>query len=168
MNTTTLPHAHTDLGIFAIKELDRHDPLNEFEHFFKCPVEIILGLFGLCNAAVTFSSVGTGTWLVLAGLFVGKPLGIGLLTLFAEKVLGLQIPEGMGYKHIITLGCIAGIGFTVALFVSVAAFPGGGEVLDSVKMGALLSFGAAILSIVVAKLLGIKPIHPDAATTESA
>ena len=164
----TLPHAHTDLGIFAIKELDRHDPLNEFEHFFKCPVEIILGLFGLCNAAVTFSSVGTGTWLVLAGLFVGKPLGIGLLTLFAEKVLGLQIPEGMGYKHIITLGCIAGIGFTVALFVSVAAFPGGGEVLDSVKMGALLSFGAAILSIVVAKVLGIQPIHPDAATTESA
>ena len=56
----------------------------------------------------------------------------------------------------------------MALFVSVAAFPGGGEVLDSVKMGALLSFGAAILSIVVAKLLGIKPIHPDAATTESA
>ena len=42
----TLPHAHTDLGIFAIKELDRHDPLNEFEHFFKYPVEIVLGLFG--------------------------------------------------------------------------------------------------------------------------
>ena len=157
----TLPHAHTDLGIFAIKELDRHDPLNEFEHFFKYPVEIILGLFGLCNAAVAFSSVGTGTWLVLAGLLIGKPLGIGLLTLFAEKVLGLQIPEGMGYKHIITLGCVAGIGFTVALFVSVAAFPGGGEVLDSVKMGALLSFGAAILAIVVAKVLGIKPLRPD-------
>jgi NhaA family Na+:H+ antiporter len=158
----TLPHAHTDLGIFAIKELERHDPLNEFEHFFKYPVEIILGLFGLCNAAVAFSSVGTGTWLVLAGLLIGKPLGITLLTLIAEKVFGLQIPEGMGYKHVITLGCVAGIGFTVALFVSVAAFPGGGAVLDSVKMGALLSFGAAVLSFVVAKALGVKPTQPEA------
>jgi NhaA family Na+:H+ antiporter len=157
----TLPHAHTDLGLFAIKELDRHDPLNEFEHFFKYPVEIILGLFGLCNAAVAFSSVGTGTWLVLAGLLLGKPLGITLLTLIAEKVFGLQIPEGMGYKHVITLGCVAGIGFTVALFVSVAAFPEGGAALDSVKMGALLSFGAAVLSFVVAKALGVKPTTPE-------
>jgi NhaA family Na+:H+ antiporter len=124
-------------------------------------VEIILGLFGLCNAAVAFSSVGTGTWLVLAGLLLGKPLGITLLTLIAEKVFGLQIPEGMGYKHVITLGCVAGIGFTVALFVSVAAFPEGGAALDSVKMGALLSFGAAVLSFVVAKALGVKPTTPE-------
>ena len=105
--------------------------------------------------------VGEGTWLVLAGLLIGKPLGITLMTLVAQKVFKLEIPGGMGYRHVVTLGMVAGIGFTVALFVSTAAFPTINEVqspyLDSVKMGALGSFGAAILSIILAKMLGIKP-----------
>jgi NhaA family Na+:H+ antiporter len=153
-----LPHAHTDLGIFAKAELNRHDSLNEFEHFWKMPVEFVLFLFGLANAGVVMSSLGTGTWLVLAGLLIGKPVGITLLTLFAEKGLKLEKPAGMDYRHIVTLGMVAGIGFTVALFVSVAAFTVAGPIQDSVKMGALLSFAAAPLSIVIAKILGIRPL----------
>ena len=56
------------------------------------------------------------------------------------------------------LAMVAGIGFTVALFVSVAAFPTTGPVQDSVKMGALLSFGAAPLAIILGKVLGIRPL----------
>ena len=153
----TLPHAKTDLGIFATQELGRHDTLSEFEHFFKNPVEVLLGFFGLCNAGVAFSSVGTGTWLVLAGLIIGKPVGITLLTLLAERVFKLQIPAGMSYAHVVTLGCVAGIGFTVALFVSTAACPVPGPTLDAVKMGALGSFGAAVVAFAVAKVLGVKP-----------
>jgi Na+:H+ antiporter, NhaA family len=153
----TLPHAKSDLGIFAVKELGRHDTLSEFEHFFKNPTEVLLGFFGLCNAAVGFSNVGVGTWLVLAGLIIGKPVGITLLTMVAEKVFRLQIPAGMTYAHVVTLGCVAGIGFTVALFVSTAAFTEPGPTLDSVKMGALGSFGAAVVAFVVAKVLGVKP-----------
>ena len=152
-----LPHAHTDLGMFAKEEQNRKDTLNEFEHFWKTPVEFFLGLFGLANAGVVMSSLGTGTWLVLGGLLLGKPLGITAMTLFAEKVLKLQKPAGMDYRHVVTLGMIAGIGFTVALFVSVAAFTVPGSVQDSVKMGALLSFAAAPLAIVIAKLLRIRP-----------
>jgi len=152
-----LPHAHTDLGIFAQKELGRHDTLNEFEHWWKNPVELILGAFGLANAGVVMSSVDTGTYLVLAGLLVGKPIGITVFTWIAEQV-GLEKPAGMGYSHILTLGMIAGIGFTVALFVSTAAFREPGPIQDSVKMGALLSFGAAPLSFLLAKLLGVRPI----------
>ena len=152
-----LPHAHSDLGMFAHAELKRHDTLNEFEHFWKTPVEVILGLFGLINAGVVLSSLGTGTWLVVAGLLLGKPLGITSMTLLAEKVFGLEKPAGMGYRHVVTLGMVAGIGFTVALFVSVAAFTVPGPVQDSVKMGALLSFGAAPLAIVIGKLFGIQP-----------
>jgi NhaA family Na+:H+ antiporter len=151
------PHAHTDLGIFAREELGRHDTLNEFEHWWKNPVELILGLFGLANAGVVFNSMGAGTWLVLAGLLAGKPLGITLFTWFAEKGLKLEIPAGMGYRHIVTLGAVAGIGFTVALFVSTAAFPTPGPVQDSVKMGALLSFGAAGFAFGMARLLGVRP-----------
>jgi NhaA family Na+:H+ antiporter len=151
-----LPHAHTDLGIFAENELGRKDTLNEFEHWWKNPVELILGLFGLANAGVVLSSMGTGTWLVLAGLLIGKPLGVTLFTLIAEKIFGLERPAGMSYGHVVTLGMISGIGFTVALFVSTAAFDTG-NVLDSVKKGALLSFGAAPLSFAIAAMFGIWP-----------
>ncbi|MEM9366476.1 MAG: Na+/H+ antiporter NhaA [Planctomycetota bacterium] len=154
----TLPHAHTDLGLFAREELQRDDTLNAFEHFWKTPVEFFLGLFGLANAGVVMSSVGTGTWLVLGGLLIGKPLGITLMTLLAEKGFGLEKPASMTYRHVATLGMIAGIGFTVALFVSVAAFTTPGAVQDSVKMGALLSFGAAPLAFAMAKVLGIKAV----------
>lgn len=153
-----LPHAHTDLGIFAKEELKRHDTLSEFEHAWKLPVECFLGLFGLANAGVVLSSVGTGTWLVLGGLMLGKPLGITALTLFAEKALHLEKPAGMDYRHIVTLGMVSAIGFTVALFVSVAAFTVPGAIQDSVKMGALLSFLAAPVAIIVGKAMMIKPV----------
>ena len=60
----------------------------------------------------------------------------------------------------------AGIGFTVALFVTTAAFTPGEvdpAVIDAVKMGALASFGSAILTIVLAKVLGVKKYKPGAA-----
>lgn len=157
-----MPHAHTDLGLFAREELNRHDTLNEFEHWWKNPVEIILGLFGLANAGVVVSNVEVGTYLVLFGLLVGKPVGITLMTMFAQFGLGLQIPAGMSYRHIVTLGMVAAIGFTVALFMSTAAFPAG-PLQDSVKMGALLSLGAAVIAPIMGRLLGIRPhvVHSD-------
>lgn len=157
------PHAHTDLGIFAQKELNRKDTLSEFEEWWKNPVELILGLFGLTNAGVAFGNMGAPTVLIMGGLLIGKPLGITLFTWMAEKWFRLQIPSGMNYRHIVTLGAVAGIGFTVALFVSDAAFPSGqfsNELRDSVKMGALASFLAAVVGFACAKLLGVKKLAP--------
>ncbi len=154
----TLPHAKTDLGLFAPQEAERTDTLNAFEHWWKNPVELILGLFGLVNAGVVFSNIGTGTWLVLAGLLIGKPLGITIFTWMGVKLFKLQMPQGMGYRHIVSLGMVAGIGFTVALFVSTAAFHQPGPIQDSIKMGALGSFLAAFMAIGIAKLLKIHPV----------
>jgi NhaA family Na+:H+ antiporter len=123
-------------------------------------VEIILGLFGLANAGVMFGNVGAATALVLVGLLVGKPVGITLFTWMAARVFRLEIPGGMSYRHVFTLGTVAGIGFTVALFVSDAAFPAaqfGSEVRDAVKMGALASFLAAPLALLVAWVLRVRP-----------
>ena len=153
----TLPHAQTDLGLFAREELGRHDTLNEFEHWWKNPVEIFLGLFGLANAGVVLSSAGTGTWLVLGGLLIGKPVGITLFTWLGMKTLKLELPTGMGLRHLLTVGMVAGIGFTVALFVATAAFKPGTPELDPVKMGALGSFAAAFLAIIGARAMGIGP-----------
>lgn len=152
----TFPHEQTDLGLFARTELGRDDTLNEFENWWSHPVELILGLFGLVNAGVALSSVGTGTWLVLVGLLVGKPLGITLLTWGGEKLLGFEKPRGMDYRHILCVGMVAGIGFTVALFVTTAAFSQPGPVQEAAKMGALASFAAAFLAFPTARLLGIE------------
>lgn len=158
-----MPHAHTDLGIFVREELGRHDTLNAFEHWWKNPVELILGLFGLVNAGVVFSNVGLATGTVLTGLVIGKPLGITLFTWLGQKVFRLQVPGGMGYREILVVGTVAGIGFTVALFVSSAAFEKPGvprEFLDAAKMGALASFFVAVIAFVLARALGVRRYDP--------
>ncbi len=63
----------------------------------------------------------------------------------------------MTIKDALVLGCIASLGFTVALFVSTAAFPVPGPIQDSVKMGALVSFLAPVSAFAMAMLLGIRP-----------
>jgi len=150
-----IPHADRAFGIFAEAETHLHDLLNQMEHALKYPVEIILGLFGLLNAGVVFESIGPATWLVLAGLLIGKPLGIFLFGWFAARVLHLGLPEGMRIVDLIVIGCVAAIGFTVSLFVASVAFDGG-SVQDAAKMGALFSFAAAIISFTVGKLLRVE------------
>ena len=156
-----LPHAYTDLGIFARTELKRTDTLNAFEHWWKNPVEIILGLFGLTNAGVVLGNTGNATIIVLLGLLVGKPLGITLFTWISQRFFKLEMPAGMSYRHVVVLGTVAGVGFTVALFMADAAYPMASfseELRDAVKMGALLSFFAGVVAFVIARAVGIRPL----------
>ena len=92
------------------------------------------------------------------GLFIGKPFGIFIFGWIAAKPLNFGMPEGMTYADIFVLGMVAGIGFTVSLFVASVAFDPG-AVQDAAKMGALLSFAAAIISIILGVLFKIKKIH---------
>lgn len=151
----TIPHADRAFGLFSAAEEHLHDLLNTMEHALKYPVEIILGLFGLMNAGVAFSAMGDATWLVLAGLLIGKPLGIFLFGWLAAKPLGLGLPQGMRMIDLVVIGCVAAIGFTVSLFVASVAFETG-PVQDAAKMGALFSFGAAAISIIVGKLTRVQ------------
>lgn len=151
----TIPHADRAFGIFSAAETHLHDLLNEIEHALKYPVEIILGLFGLMNAGVEFSSMGPATWLVLAGLLIGKPVGIFLFGWVAARPLGLGIPAGMRIVDLVVIGFVAAIGFTVSLFVAAVAFDSG-PVQDAAKMGALFSFAAAVISIAVGKLTRVQ------------
>ncbi|MCB9554530.1 MAG: Na+/H+ antiporter NhaA [Deltaproteobacteria bacterium] len=146
-----LPHEHADLGFWEQGESDGQDTLNQMEHWWKRPVELILGLFGFANAGVVFSAVGMGTYLVFFALLFGKPIGIVTMTKIGQ-LFGLQLPEGMGNRHLVVVGFAAGIGFTVALFVSVVAFPSG-TLQDSVKMGALASFLVAPVTLILGKIL---------------
>ncbi len=143
-----IPHAERAYGIFSAAETHLKDLLNDMEHRLKHPVEVILFFFGLFNAGVQFSAIGEATWLVLAGLLIGKPVGIFIMGWIGARPLGFGLPEGMRSSDLFVLGCVAAIGFTVALFVASVAFPAG-DVQDAAKMGALFSFGAAGVSLVV-------------------
>ncbi|WP_137699728.1 Na+/H+ antiporter NhaA [Marimonas lutisalis] len=150
-----IPHADRAFGIFSEAEQYLTDLLNVMEHALKHPVEIVLFFFGLCNAGVEFSSIGDATWLVLAGLIIGKPVGILIFGWVAAVPLRLGIPEGMRIIDLVVIGFVAAIGFTVALFVASVAFDAG-PVQDAAKMGALFSFGAAILSIIAGKVFRVE------------
>jgi NhaA family Na+:H+ antiporter len=154
-----MPHASTDPGLFANQEEDALDTLNQFRHWWRNPVELTLGLFGFVNAGVPFTSIGVGTWLVFISLTVGKPLGITLFSLLG-RAFNLSLPDGMRWADVIVLGCAAGIGFTVALFVSTVAFPSG-PTLDMAKMGALFSFGSMIVAVIAGKLLRVQPVRGE-------
>ncbi|MEN9061448.1 Na+/H+ antiporter NhaA [Ponticoccus litoralis] len=150
-----IPHADRAFGIFAAAEEHLTDLLNHIEHGLKYPVEVVLFFFGLLNAGVQFSSMGAATWLVLAGLLIGKPIGIFLFGWIAAVPLKLGMPQGMRLIDLVVIGFVAAIGFTVSLFVASVAF-GPGEVQDAAKMGALLSFFAAVAAIAAGKITRVE------------
>ena len=148
-----LPHARRDPTLSVDAAHPLHDPLTEFEHWWKLPVEIILFFFALTNAGVPVGTVGIVTWIVLVALVAGKPAGIAAATWLAE-LAGLQRPAGLLWSELWIVGVTAGIGFTVALFFTTAAFSPG-MTLDQAKLGALLSVSAGAIAIGAAKLLKV-------------
>lgn len=150
-----IPHADRAFGIFSAAETHLTDLLNQIEHALKHPVEIILFFFGLMNAGVEFSAIAAPTWLVLAGLLIGKPIGILFFGWLAAGPLRLGLPAGMRTIDLFVIGCVAAIGFTVSLFIASVAFDSG-PVQDAAKMGALFSFAAALISILAGRMTRVE------------
>jgi NhaA family Na+:H+ antiporter len=148
-----MPHGPSDLGLFEPQEGLRRDTLNRFEHWWAIPVQFILLLFGFANAGVAFEQIGAGTYYVLAGLLVGKPLGI-LAFAGAARLAGARLAPGLRLTDLVVIGVVASIGFTVSLFFATAAFPEG-QALAETKMGALFSFVAAPLAVGLARVLRV-------------
>ncbi|NHM05474.1 Na+/H+ antiporter NhaA [Flavobacterium celericrescens] len=101
----------------------------KLEQFLHKPVAFfILPLFALCNTAIVIGS----DWLhnfskeyslgIIFGLVIGKPLGIVLFTFLMVKLRITQLPEDLNWKKIIGVGFLAGIGFTMSIFITLLAF----------------------------------------------
>jgi NhaA family Na+:H+ antiporter len=110
---------------------------------------LVIPLFALANAGVLLSvdvladaASSPVTLGIVLGLVVGKILGItGATWLSVRTGLG-RLPEGAGWAHLTGVAAVAGIGFTVSLFISELAFPVG-EVQDLAKVGI---FAASVLA----------------------
>jgi NhaA family Na+:H+ antiporter len=89
----------------------------------------VMPLFALANAGIDFSGISfaseTTAPLLLgigAGLVVGKPLGIVLVTAFLVQMRWCSLPPEVNLKGVLVIGCLAGIGFTMAIFICSLAF----------------------------------------------
>lgn len=103
--------------------------ISKLEHTLHDPVTfIILPLFALANTAIAlpddysiiFSSVVHHG--ILMGLVLGKPVGIFLFSLLAVRLGLAELPAGMNGRQLAGMGMIAGIGFTISIFMSTLAF----------------------------------------------
>jgi NhaA family Na+:H+ antiporter len=119
---------------------------------------LIVPLFALANAGVDLSgraltdaatsSLALG---ILVGLVLGKPLGIGLATAIAVRSGLGPMPAGAGWRELIGVGAVAGVGFTISLLITDLAFAGS-PLLEAAKAGILAAsvlagiVGAVILS----------------------
>lgn len=114
---------------------------------------VVVPLFALANAGIELSGSAVSgaassrvTWGIILGLVVGKTVGVSLFTYFAVRFDLANLPAGVTMRHVIGGGAVAGIGFTVALFIARLAFVDAeGEPLPFLE--------EAIMGVLVASLI---------------
>lgn len=115
-------------------------PAHRLEHKLHPYVAFfIMPVFALANAGVALGGVSGGvingvTLGIISGLFIGKVLGVGLFSMAAVKLGFGVLPTGSSIRQIIGAGFLAGIGFTMSLFIGSLAF-NSQELIDFAKIG---------------------------------
>ncbi len=130
------------------------------QHFLHKPVAfIIVPIFALANTALYIapgwmqqlqSSEGLG---IIAGLVAGKPIGIVLFSAVAIGIGICTLPTGLSWKHIIGSGMLAGIGFTMSIFVALLAFTDEGAIATAKISIIAASVIAACLGLLCLKII---------------
>lgn len=128
----------------------------KLQHFLHKPVSfIILPIFALANTGIVIEAgwaddlLSNGSLGIFFGLLAGKPLGILLFSLLAV-LLGLaSLPAGVKWKHIGAVGLLAGIGFTMAIFITLLAFDDQTHITNAKIAILLASLVAAVSGLLI-------------------
>lgn len=145
--------------ILSIEEQleDIEPPLNRFVHLWHGWVAYgIVPLFALANSGISLEGMSLADLAkplpmgIMAGLFLGKQVGIFLFTWVAVKIRVAPMPGDAPASQLHGVAVVGGIGFTVAIFVATLAFPGQAQLLAEAKLGILLG---SLASAVVGYLL---------------
>jgi NhaA family Na+:H+ antiporter len=131
-------------------------PILRLEHaLHKFSAFVVMPLFAFANAGVKLTLPIRGAEIavgVLVGLVVGKPLGIMAAALLTVKSGIAKLPHGVGWTSLLGYAWLAGIGFTMSLFIAMLAFAETAS-LDAAKLGILAgSLAAAIAGAVVLRI----------------
>ncbi|WNO53746.1 Na+/H+ antiporter NhaA [Stakelama saccharophila] len=123
---------------------DAASPLHRLEHGLEYWVAfLIVPLFGFANAGVSFQGMSPGILLntlplaIALGLFIGKQVGIFGIIFLAFHTKFAKTPGGSTWTQVYGVSLLAGIGFTMSLFIGGLAFPGNELLVDEVKIGVL-------------------------------
>jgi Na+:H+ antiporter, NhaA family len=138
------------------------------QHFLHWPVAfIILPIFALANTAITFPS----DWMqhlsadnslgVFVGLLIGKPLGVFLMSFLAVSIGWCSLPQGLGWKHILGAGLLAGIGFTMSIFITLLAFDADTYVVSSKIAILISSLMASIIGLLFLRFAQAKELEEE-------
>jgi Na+:H+ antiporter, NhaA family len=177
-NPTELSHEELALTLRHV-EVARREAVSPAESLIEMlhpwVAYFIMPVFALANAGVSVSSerLDAASWSVLSGvalgLLAGKPLGV-LLACRVMLSLGLgALPRGIGWRHLPVLGVVAGIGFTMALFVAQLGFTDP-ALLSAAKLGVLAASAAAgVIGLALGRLtLGTATVAGAARTADEA
>lgn len=147
---------------YSSREDDAESPSHRLEHVLHKPVTfLILPVFALANTGIIVGAgwetelLSSNSLGIIAGLVVGKPVGIFLFS-SAAVALGLcRLPLDLAWRHILGAGLLGGIGFTMSIFITNLAFVGAGDTINASKMAILVaSLVAGIAGFTWLKLLG--------------
>lgn len=153
---------------FSAKADDEASPSHRLEHVLQKPVAfIVLPIFALANTAIVIGSdwaqnlTSASSSGIIAGLVVGKPLGITVVSLIVVAVGICRLPLDLRWRHVFGAGLLGGIGFTMSTFITNLAFVGDAGVINDSKMAIMLaSLTAGTLGYLWLKLFG-RPATSD-------
>ena len=136
----------------------------------------IMPLFALANAGVALGSLdfaspgGESALLGIGlGLLVGKPVGILLISWLVLRMGLATMPRGVTWSGMLVLGCCAGVGFTMSIFIAELGFAHAKPVLDIGKLSILVaSTGAAIIGLIFGRILLPRDLDPAIADITAA
>jgi len=153
---------------FTGKEDDERSPSHRLEHLLHKPVAfLILPVFALANTGIVLGAdalqrlAGGNSLGIMAGLFIGKPVGITLLSFVAVAAGLCRLPLDISWRHVFGVGLLGGIGFTMSIFITNLAFANDAAEINASKTAILLaSLAAGACGFLWLKLFG-GPVEGD-------
>lgn len=131
-----------------IEALDERigSPAQKLEQHLHGPVAFfVIPLFAFCNTSVVIQPALVGQLLsplplgILAGLLIDKPLIISALSWLAVRSRWASLPDGVSWRQLVGVSVLAGIGFTMSIFITLLAFDGQPEPQNVAKLAILLA-----------------------------
>ena len=155
----TLPHRAEGVRRFRRATKETVSPLEYLEVMLHPWVGfVIMPIFALANAGVPLALSDFGQPVaiaVMAGLVVGKPCGVLLLSWIVVRLVLKRMPDGLSWGVMLGAGFLAGIGFTMALFIAGQALEN--ELLDAAKVGII---GGSLISAIIGMTLLVALLPP--------